>query len=364
MEPRYVDLSLTAQTAYAQLFDAVQARSIAQAIAELNGSFARKNVRNSTYWYFQYRDIDGRVKQIYVGPDSQRIQSLITAKSVPPPTRIGEFSIAAAALGCSTILPKHFRIIRRLGEYGFFRAGGVLIGTHAYLAMGNLLGVKWTDGERTQDVDFARFGRNISIALPWNVKIDIHSAVESLEMGFLPIQSFDGCAGATYLNPDEPDLRIDFLTPATSTSSAPFAFDQLNVSLQPLKFMEYPLESTTRATLLSRGDALLVNIPSPIRYGLHKLIVHGERTEAYRTKSAKDLVQSAAIIAYYAQRERASLDQAMRDLVDRGRGWRSRAKKGAMALVDVHPDFAGPLSGVLGRPSPAVRGKANKGGRK
>jgi hypothetical protein len=32
--------------------------------------------------------------------------------------------------------------LRRLADYGFFRAGGVLIGTHASLAYGNMLEVR------------------------------------------------------------------------------------------------------------------------------------------------------------------------------------------------------------------------------
>ncbi len=35
-------------------------------------------------------------------------------------------------------------MIRRLSEYGFFRAGGVLVGTHAFLSYGNLLGAHCT----------------------------------------------------------------------------------------------------------------------------------------------------------------------------------------------------------------------------
>ena len=61
---------------------------------------------------------------------------------------------AALALGCAGVAPKHFRIIKRLGEYGFFRAGGILIGTHAFVAFGNLLGVRWIEGAATLDVDF------------------------------------------------------------------------------------------------------------------------------------------------------------------------------------------------------------------
>ncbi|MCP5249404.1 MAG: hypothetical protein H6942_12870 [Candidatus Accumulibacter sp.] len=41
-------------------------------------------------------------------------------------------------------------MIKRLADYGFFRAGGLLIGTHAFIAIGNVLGVRWADSQRTQ----------------------------------------------------------------------------------------------------------------------------------------------------------------------------------------------------------------------
>ena len=103
--------------------------------------------------------------------------------------------------------------------------------------------------------------------------------------------------------------------------------------------MEFSLESTTQAALLSRDGALLVNIPSPIRYGLHKLLVYGERSEAFRTKSTKDLLQSAALVSYYAKHDPAALKRAYRDLMERGPGWRKRAKQGVSALVNLDPVF-------------------------
>jgi hypothetical protein len=334
---RYADLSLTAQTTYAETMEVVQAQTLMRSIAHLNGSFAKKRVKGSIYWYFQFRDIDQSVRQIYIGPDSERIQRLMKIADSPVQSHPNALARAAIEMGCAGILPKHFSVIRRLSEYGFFKAGGVLIGTHAFIAMGNLLGVSWTDGARTQDVDFAHAGKNISVGLPADIKVDIHAAIDSLEMGLLPIQSFKGGAGATYLNPEEPELRIDFLTAIGREGGEPFNFEKLNIALQPLKFMEFSLENTTQATLLSRDGALLVNIPSPIRYGLHKLIVYGERSEAFRTKATKDILQSAALISWYANHQPDTLRATLEDLMERGPGWRKRAKQGIAAVTKLDP---------------------------
>jgi len=352
---RYIPLSLNAQTAYAETFDMVLARTTARSVADLNGSFAKKQVKGATYWYFQFRDIDGRVRQIYIGPDNERVQKLITDGRAAPVAAADRLARSALALGCAGILPKHFAIIRRLAEYGFFKAGGVLIGTHAFISMGNMLGMSWRDGARTQDVDFAQAGKSISIGLPADIEVDIHAALDSLEMGFIPIQSFSGNAGATYLNPKEPELRIDFLAPANRSGDGAFNFDQLNIALQPLKFMEFSLENTTQAALLSRDGAVLINLPSPLRYGLHKLLVYGERTVAFRTKSAKDLLQSAALLSYSAANQPAELKEGLKDLLGRGPGWRKRAEQGISALLKIEPALEEFL-----RPAPAGRGVARK----
>ena len=68
--PAFVELSLSAQTAYAQLFDATLASELSRSVASLRGSFARKTVKGRDYWYFQFTDLGGALRQLYVGPDA------------------------------------------------------------------------------------------------------------------------------------------------------------------------------------------------------------------------------------------------------------------------------------------------------
>jgi len=177
---RYTELTLSAQTAYAELLDRARAAELHRSVGHLNGSFASKSVKGRRYWYFAYRDVDGAVRQLYVGPDDERVRSLMARFRDQAPRPLAPMARAAAALGCAAAVPKQFRIIRRLAEYGFFRAGGVLIGTHAFVCLGNALGVRFTDAAATLDVDFAHAGRNISVALPADVRIDVRKAIDSL----------------------------------------------------------------------------------------------------------------------------------------------------------------------------------------
>jgi hypothetical protein len=336
----YIDLTLTAQTAYAQLLDAALSVEHLRSVADLSGSFAPKTVKGHKYWYFQYTEPSGKLRQIFVGPESDAVQALIERKSAAPATNaLVALSRSAIALGCTGILPRHFRVIRRLAEYGFFRAGGVLIGTHAFLAFGNMLGVAWGDTSRTQDIDFAHAGKNLALALPADIEVQTHEAIESLKMGFLPVSGLSTKAGATYLNPREPDFRLDFLTTLHRGGEAPYEHPQLHVTLQPLKFMEFSLENVQQAVLFCPEGAIVVNIPHPARYALHKLLVYGERSGAFATKSNKDIVQAGCLLSLLKERRPWEAEEAWTDLMSRGKGWESRALQGHKALAAAFPEL-------------------------
>jgi hypothetical protein len=60
-------------------------------------------------------------------------------------------------------------------------------------------------------------------------------------------------------------------------------------------FLEYLLEDTQKAVLLQKGG-VLVNVPSPARFSLHKLVVARRRPIAQRAKALKDQQQAAQLI--------------------------------------------------------------------
>jgi len=338
-ELHFEELSLAAQTAYAEILDAARAREVSRSIANLSGAFAQKKVKGRLYWYYQYRDIGGKVRQLYVGPDNPSVRALVKDSKDKADKGIVPQARSALELGCQGVVPKHFRIIRRLSEYGFFRAGGVLVGTHAFLVFGNMLGVRWEKGLRTQDVDLAHAGKKIAIALPATIDVDIHDAIGSLQMGFLPVTAFEGDVAATYLNPKDPELRLDFLTPRGRGRDKPVKLPNLNVVAQPLPFMEFLLESPTQASLLSRDGSILVSVPNAARYAVHKLLVWAERKQAFRAKATKDLWQAAALMSYFKQNQPEDLNAAWNDLCRRGKGWVSRAKRGKTALARIAPEL-------------------------
>jgi hypothetical protein len=324
----YRELSVAAQTAYAELYELVQVAETSRSPAFLTGKIAYKTIKGSRYAYWAFKEIDGRKREYYLGPEGPAIEAIEAARErgAPALEAVARQAAAAIAHGCVATAPKHFRIVKRLADYQLFRAGGLLVGTHAFLALGNQLGVAWGGGTRTLDLDFAHAGPggNVSVALPADLHANAHDALTSLEFGFLPALGGSKSLASLYVSEREPDLRIDFLTVLRRAGREVHA-PELGVALSPLKFLDYLIERPGQGVLLDRADACLINLPDPARYGLHKLIVAYERG-AKHPKHDKDILQALALIEWHLQRAPHAIVDAWQALTARGSGWSKRAR--------------------------------------
>lgn len=326
--PLYRELSAAAQAAYAELFEQTQVAETRRSPASVTGKVAWKTIKGRRYAYWSFKEIDGRKREYYLGPEGPAILAIEAARERGTTVHaLARQAAAALAQGNAATPPKHYRIAKRLADYQFFRAGGLLVGTHAFLALGNQLGVAWGDGTRTLDLDFAHHGPggNVAVALPADLHIDAAQALDSLQMGFLPALGGSKGLASQFVSEREGDLRVDFLRAARRKEGDVPAPD-LGVALVPLKFMDYLLERPAQGVLIDRADACLVNLPDPARYGLHKLIVAHERGVRH-AKYRKDQAQALALIEWHLERAPELLADAWADLVARGAGWEKRARE-------------------------------------
>lgn len=337
----HIPLDQVAQNQYLQVFEGAQLRSLQRGIGHVHGSFNLKAVRSHAYWYFQYTGANGKLIQFFVGPDSPQLAELISSKrAAPPDAHLRTLNDLALSAGCRAITSEHFKVLNPLEQHGLFAAGAVLVGTHAFIAYGNSLGIRWIDQAGTEDLDFAHAGRSLSLALPSNFRLDTSDVIQSLNMGFLPATTFGKVFGGSFVHPRQPEFRLDFLTPKTSQSDDPVINPQLGTALQPLQFIGFSLEDLRQAVLLSPLGPILVTVPSPARYCVHKLLVYGERTGAYTVKANKDLLQSAALAQWFLDYRPDELLRAEQDLRGRGKGWERRFSEGLRALAARYPAIA------------------------
>lgn len=103
--------------------------------------------------------------------------------------------------------------------------------------------------------------------------------------------------------------------------------------------MEFALENIQQAVLFSAGKTVVVSLPHPARYALHKLIVYGERKGAFAAKSNKDLVQAGLLLTRLKETRSWEVDEAWTDLIDRGKGWATRVSRGRKALATAFPEL-------------------------
>lgn len=339
------------QTIYAELLDQLSAYEASRTVGHVAGSFVTKTVKGQEYYYFQHMGPGGSKRQTYLGrrtPELDDLAQRFEAGRTDATAELESIERLAALLRAGGALmtdTASARVLRGLADAGVFHAGGVLVGTHAFVVIGNLLGVRWASSLRTQDVDIAADPR-LDIAVP-GLESDLPSALSSLEMGFLPVPGLDPQSPTTSFKVRGQSLRVDMLTPSRRNMSRPMALPRFATAAQPLRFLDYVIEGATWAAAVS-GGVVAVRVPDPARFALHKLIVAAERPTAMQTKREKDLQQAAQVLEVLAEDRPGDVALAWEELAARGAGWVRRVARSEPALKRISATAAESVAKLAG----------------
>jgi hypothetical protein len=74
---------------------------------------------------------------------------------------------------------------------------------------------------------------------------------------------------------------------------------------------------------------VLVNVPQPARYAVHKLIIATRRAQTAAAKARKDIEQAMALVRALAEDQPDELARAHREAMSRGEQWRRALTPGA-----------------------------------
>jgi hypothetical protein len=263
-------------------------------------SFVSKQIKGGKHWYLQLT-VGSRKTQHYVGPDTDAVRELIEkershwASAAPDVAAREELVSMLVSGGAHTVSAVEARLFELLERTGVFAAGGVLIGSHAFTLYGNMLGVKWeSETTRTQDVDLAADYRLI-VGVP-DRDINLHQTLIDSDLGFIEVPALDRKSPSTKFRIKGKQLSVDILTPLLGRpSSKPVRLGSLNIYAEPVRFLDYVLEDAQPAVITARAG-ILVNVPPPARYALHKLVTSERRIAAMHTKTRKDIDQAAQLI--------------------------------------------------------------------
>ena len=294
----YTELNGTALLLYSELVDNAVAME-ADASPSDGFGFILKKVQRGEYWYLQ-QTLGGKKKQYFFGPDTKDVRQRIDdQKQRWEEKRLDQAAMerlvgATIAAGCSATNHRAYKVLNAVASSGLFRAGGVLVGSHAFVAIGNMIGVSWVrDTTVTDDVDLAAYDQAM-IAVTDGGK----------PLGEVILDSDTGLLSVPMLNPKSPStsfkvrgqqFRVDLITPMIGKGEGVQYVASIKSYADPVRFLDYILEDAQKAVLLNKAG-VLVNVPNPARYALHKLVVAKRRPPTKIGKSRKDVAQAAQVI--------------------------------------------------------------------
>lgn len=297
------------------------------AVSGLRGAPKRKVIGSKAYWYDHYR-IGTATADRYIGEDTEELRSRLSRQKALAQSekqagrdrarlmrtlRAEGYLMTDAGTG---------QIISAMAKTGVFRLGGTLVGTQAFRCYEGELGVRigFDQAAVTDDIDIASFER---LSLVLQDSVDNPLAEVFSELKFDPVPAL-GKGKVWRWQQTARRTLVEFLTPSFSEQEKIRDLPALGVSAQSLHFLNYLIAEPLQTPLLYRSG-VLIQIPRPERYAIHKLIVADRRRGGPDAlKSRKDRTQAAFLISVLANERPEDLAEAYEDALDRGPAWRSR----------------------------------------
>jgi hypothetical protein len=308
-----------------------------EAVSALRGTATRVERNGRIYWYDSYR-IGTEVHKVYIGEDSEGLRDRL-AQAAKLREHREEKRRARARLirilraeGFMGVDAATGSLLAALAGAGVFRLGGTLVGTHAFRLYEGVLGVRYAFDQTAQtgDVDIAAFER-LSLALGDTVSQPLQTVLR--DFAFEPVPT---------LNPGQvwrwrqtrADLQVEFLTPSFEAEEGLRPLAALGVHAQALHFLNFALAEPIQAPVTYRRG-VLVQIPRPERFAIHKLIVADRRRDGPDSlKAVKDRLQAAFLIEVLAEDRPDDLLEAWETARSAGPRWRERLDRSLGRLPD------------------------------
>lgn len=325
--------SLTAHTAYYDLLRSLKD----EAVSDIRGTPTRVERNGKAYWYDTYR-VGSDVRKTYIGEDSpELVQRFDQLKALR--TQIEErrrhrtrlirilraegFMSADAATGS---------LLAAMAAAGVFRLGGTIVGTNAFRLYEGVLGVRFGFDlmAQTGDIDIASFER-LSLALDDTVSPPLQKILG--EFAFDPVPAMVK-EGVWRWRQTRNDLLVEFLTPSFEAEEGTKPLAALGTYAKSLHHLNYLIAEPIPAIAVYRSG-VLVQIPRPERFAIHKLIVADRRRDGPDSlKAVKDRMQAAFLIEVLTQDRPDELAEAYQDALAIGPHWRERLQNSLARLPE------------------------------
>jgi hypothetical protein len=268
----------------------------------------RTNENGTKFWVHRNSDAVGRRLEAYLGkvgdPDVTAKLKTLRDQIADANAIISQVRLLARA-GFATVDRKAYYTLASLHNHGLFRAGALLIGSHAYGALLNALGVK-ARAYTTEDVDIARREALALSGVPPFIDMLRATGIE-----FFEVPRLDSRAPSTsFAEPGGSRLRVDLLVPSRNDHYPTIPVPELRAHAKGLPYLAYLLGTSQEVPILSAHGAVMVRVPVPERYAIHKLVVSQLRAKT-SSKPEKDLRQAAILLEALVERFPGAVEDAL-----------------------------------------------------
>lgn len=304
-------IPLNFATLYADLAQNVRPSSLE------HGSVVTRKRRGRSYLYVVSKDGSARSER-YLGPaddptaaeeaDQLRhaAEHAKSLRSTVSALKQARFPSPALPLG---------RVLEAIANAGLFGRGVVLIGTAAYQTYSGLVGYYLPSAAlMTNDADIL-----VASLVAGDEPLDLETILRRADPSFRAHMSRDDQLPKVFKAAN--GFQVDVLTKYGRGRKSPLLVEGLNCAAEALTFMEYLAEESMEAVALY-GTGVLVRVPPPMRYAVHKLLIAQERRGLTLAKKQKDLSQARDLLDIYLETDSDGLQDALDDARARGPSWK------------------------------------------
>ena len=315
-----------------------------------NLSFKSKQINNKRYWYL-YISIGETRREHYLGEETTELLDRIDDEKALWESNTDDRDLRSRLVnmliggGMAALSRDEGKVLALLERNGLFLAGAALVGTVAFRAYANMLGISWSSDIGTQDVDIA-MDNQYTLALPRpRAPINLGQLILNSGMGFMEVPALDHRQPSTSFRIRNRDFRIDVLAPMRGReTNRPIELSDFNTYATPLRHLEYLLEDI-QAVVLLYEHGIMINVPSPGRFAVHKCVISQKRGSGSAAKIRKDLSQAEQVFRALLELRPADISLAINAAESRGKAFLSKFDAG---LKQIDDDVAGAVREQLG----------------
>ncbi len=206
------------------------------------------------------------------------------------------------------------RVLEVVANAGLFEQGVILVGTAAFQAYACVVGFQFPGSAiMTNDADLL-----VASFVATDEKKDLESILQRADPTFRAQMQADDRLPRQFKSDN--NFSVDILTKYGRGRTSPVQFEHLGCAAEALSFMEYLAEETIEAVALY-GTGVLVRVPAPVRFAIHKLLIAQERRGRFLAKKSKDLAQAGDLIDIFLQTDGDGLQAGLDAARARGPKW-------------------------------------------